>query len=111
MSTDLTLEEFQAQWTASLVPKDIEGAKLFKVAKLTIFEHNRGVAWKAVIYIDDVLKGQVSNEGVGGCNSYEFYDLVARDQFEGFVVDNYPTTVYDRDDHFIEYLIDRDGLG
>jgi hypothetical protein len=103
--------EFAAQWSASLVPKDIESAQLYRVSKLTMFEHNRGVAWKANIHFKDELIGQVSNEGVGGCNSYQFSDLVIRDKFESFVEENYPTTVYDRDDHFIEYLIDRDGLG
>ena len=103
--------EFAAHWTASLVPKDVRDTAPYSVKKLTMFEHNRGVAWKAAIYFKDELVGQVSNEGVGGCNSYEFFNLISRDQFEIVVEDNYPTTVYDRDDHFIEYLIDRDGLG
>ena len=103
--------EFAAQWSASLVPKDIESAQLYRVSKLTMFEHNRGVAWKANIHFKDKLIGQVSNEGVGGCNFYVFNTPELRDAFESYVRDNYPDTVYDRDDHFVEYLIDRDGLG
>jgi len=103
--------EFAAQWTASLVPKDIEGAKLYHLKALTMFETARGVAWKASIYAHRTRIGQVSNDGNGGCNFYVFNTLVLQDQFESFVEENYPTTVYDREDHFIEYLIDRDGLG
>lgn len=103
--------EFAAQWSSSLVPKDIEGAKLYHLKALTMFETARGVAWKASIYAHRTRIGQVSNDGNGGCNFYAFNTLVLRDQFESFVADNYPTTVYDRDDHFIEYLIDRDELG
>jgi hypothetical protein len=103
--------EFAAQWTASLVPKDIEGAKLYHLKALKMFETARGITWKASIYANRTRIGQVSNDGNGGCNFYAFNTLVLRDQFESFVADNYPTTVYDRDDHFIEYLIDRDELG
>jgi hypothetical protein len=109
--TNLTMEEFSAQWTASLVPKDIKGAELYHLKALTMFEHGRGVAWKASIYAHRTRIGEVSNEGVGGCNFYVFNTPELRDAFEGYVRDNYPDTVYDRDDHFIEYLIDRDGLG
>lgn len=103
--------EFAAQWSSSLVPKDIEGAKLYHLKALKMFETGRGVAWKASIYAHRTRIGQVSNDGNGGCNFYVFNNLVLRDQFESFVEDNYPTTVFERQDHFIEYLIDREGLG
>ena len=111
MSTDLTMEEFAAQWAGSLMPKDVKGAQLYRLKALTMFEHGRGVAWKANIYASRTLIGEVSNEGVGGCNFYVFNTPELRDAFESYVRDNYPDTVFDRDDHFIEYLIDRDGLG
>lgn len=110
-SVEQDYAEFAKQWAGSLMPKDPKSAAKYSVRKLTLFEHNRGIAWKAAIYIDDVLSGQVSNEGVGGCNSYQFNTLILQDKFEAFVADNYPNTVYDRQDHFIEYLIDRDEVG
>ena len=110
-SVEQDYKEFAEKWTASLVPKDIEAAKLYHLKALKMFETGRGVAWKASIYANRTRIGQVSNDGNGGCNFYVFNNLVLRDQFESFVEDNYPTTVFERQDHFIEYLIDRDGLG
>ena len=110
LTGDMTFEQYQAEYAKSLIPADIEGASHYRVKALRMFEHSRGVAWKASIYYNNKKIGQVDNDGNGGCNFYTFNTPDIRRAYESFVQSNYPGTVYDRDDHFIEYRIDRDGV-
>jgi hypothetical protein len=110
LTGDLTFEQYQAEWAKSLIPTDIDGASHYRVKAFRLFEHGRGIAWKASIHYNNKKIGEVSNEGVGGCNSYVFNTPEIRHAYESFVLSNYPETVYDRDDHFVEYLLERDNL-
>jgi hypothetical protein len=110
LTGDLTFEQYQAEWAKSLIPTDIDGASHYRVKALRVFETSRGVAWKASIHYNNKKIGQVDNDGNGGCNFYTFNTPEIRHAYESFVRSNYPETVYDRDDHFVEYLIERDNL-
>jgi hypothetical protein len=62
------------------------------------------------IYYNNKKIGQVDNDGNGGCNFYTFNTPELRHAYYTFVEGIYPKTVIERDDHFIEYLMERDGL-